>query len=128
MLRRVLLSQVPIALLFSVVALSATASAQMARSVTGNWQVQSTGDEFHSGTVSLTQQGTSVVGTYSGTGTGVHVSGKLSNGVMSGTWRGSNGAEAGWLTIFFRENGRGFNGEWGYHGRPPNGQLVGTRM
>jgi hypothetical protein len=125
MRRHTLLSQGSIALL-SVAALSTSANAQTS-DFTGDWQVTSTGDQFKSGTVHLTQSGSTIVGDYTGDGAGAHVSGKLTNGVLSGTWKGANGAESGWVTVFFRESGKGFNGEWGYHGRPPNGLLVGTK-
>jgi hypothetical protein len=125
MRRRTLLSQGSIALL-SLVALSTSANAQSS-DLTGDWQVTSTGDQFKSGTVHLQQSGSAIVGSYTGDGAGAHVSGKLTNHVMSGTWKGANGNESGWVTIFFRESGNGFNGEWGYHGRPPNGLLVGTK-
>jgi hypothetical protein len=125
MLRRSLLSQGSVALL-SFAALSTSANAQSSDH-TGDWQVTSTGDRFKSGTIHLQQSGSALVGDYTGEGVGGHVSGKLANNVMSGTWKGANGNESGWVTIFFREAGNAFNGEWGYHGRPPNGLLVGTK-
>lgn len=104
-------------------------SAQMmgTASVSGSYNVQSTGDIFQNGVVKLTQQGSTVVGTAPVKGGTLHFSGTLSNEKLSGTWRAANN-ETGWLTLYFNSNGQGFRGEWGYHGRSPNGDLVGTRI
>jgi hypothetical protein len=96
-------------------------------SVTGSYNVQATGDEFESGVARLTQQGSTVVGTVPAKGGTLHFSGTLSNEKLSGTWR-SVSNETGWLTLYFNSNGQGFRGEWGFHGRSPNGDLVGTRV
>ena len=105
-----------------------TIGAQMmgAKSLTGNWHVQATGDVFHKGTLHLTQQGATIVGSAPMASGVAQINGTLSNDKMSGTWRAAN-HETGWLTLNFTANGRGFNGEWGYHGHKPNGSIVGTR-
>ncbi len=116
--------------LLSFIALSSIASSQMGTTVlSGNWSVQSTGDQFTQGMVRLSQQGPTVVGRFTPSGgKPVDVDGKLNNNVLSGTFKVSGGGESGWITLFFSENARGFRGEWGYHGRPPNGLIVGRRM
>ncbi len=118
------------ATLLAVIALNSTASAQMSTTgLSGNWSVTSTGDQFQQGTVNLSQQGPTIVGRFTRTGgPPIDVDGKLNNNVLSGTFKVSGGGESGWITLFFSENGRGFRGEWGYHGRPPNGLIVGRRM
>jgi hypothetical protein len=116
--------------LLTVIALGSVASAQMSSTtgLSGNWSVTSTGDQFQQGTVHLSQQGPTIVGRFTrGSGRPIDVSGKLNNNVLSGTFQVSGGGESGWITLFFSENGRGFRGEWGYHGRPPNGLIVGRR-
>jgi hypothetical protein len=129
MLRRNFLSYASVLTLLSVFALGSIASAQMSTTaLSGNWTVTSTGDQFQQGTVRLSQQGATIVGRFTPSGgRSVDVDGKLNNNVLSGTFRVSGGGETGWITLFFAENGRGFRGEWGYHGRPPNGLIVGRR-
>lgn len=95
---------------------------------TGSYRIQVTGDVFISGTARLTQQGTRIVGTAPAQNGGtIQISGELTNNKLSGTWRSPKN-ETGWLTLWFTQNGRGLNGEWGYHGRSPNGSVVGTRI
>jgi hypothetical protein len=115
--------------LLIVIALGSVAFAQMSTTgLSGNWSVTSTGDQFQQGTVHLSQQGPTIVGRFTRSGgPPIDVSGKLNNNVLSGTFQVSGGGESGWITIFFSENGRGFRGEWGYHGRPPNGLITGRR-
>jgi hypothetical protein len=102
-------------------------SARAAMPIPGSWQVHSTGDQFHSGTLHLHRQGTTVVGNYEAENGTTQLTGKLVNDKLSGTWRDASG-ESGWLTLYVSETGSGFHGEWGYHGRPPNGDLVGQRI
>lgn len=95
---------------------------------TGSYRVQVTGDVFMSGTVRLTQQGSRIVGTGPAQNGGtIQISGELTNNKLSGAWRSPKN-ETGWFTFWFTQNGRGFDGEWGYHGRSPNGSVVGTRI
>jgi hypothetical protein len=95
--------------------------------VTGNWRLQVTGTVFSNGNSRLTQQGTRIVGTAQAQGGGtVNFSGTLDNNKLSGTWRSPKN-ETGWLTFWFNQNARGFEGEFGYHGREPDGSVVGTR-
>jgi hypothetical protein len=95
--------------------------------VTGNWRLQVTGTVFSNGNARLTQQGTRIVGTAQAQGGGqVNFSGTLDNNKVSGTWRSPKN-ETGWLTFWFNQNARGFEGEFGYHGREPDGSVVGTR-
>ncbi|MGA9274511.1 MAG: hypothetical protein WBV40_06700 [Candidatus Cybelea sp.] len=95
---------------------------------TGNFRVQVTGDVFVSGTARLTQQGTRIVGTLPAQSGGtIQINGQLTNNKLSGTWRSPKN-ETGWFTLWFTQNGRGLDGEWGYHGRSPNGSVVGTRI
>jgi hypothetical protein len=116
--------------LLVVIVLSGTASGQMSTTgLSGNWSVTSTGDQFQQGTVNLSQQGSTIVGRFTrAQGQPIDVSGKLTNNTLSGTFKVSGGGESGWITLFFSEDGKGFRGEWGYHGRPPNGLIVGRRM
>lgn len=117
-------------MLLTVVTPSSIATAQMMSqtSLSGNWSVSSTGDQFQEGTVHLSQQGPAVVGRFTRTsGRPIDVDGTLKNNTLSGTFKVSGGGESGWITLFFSDNGRGFRGEWGYHGRPPNGLIVGRR-
>jgi hypothetical protein len=95
--------------------------------LTGTYRVQATGDTLLVGNVRITQQGPTIVGSGQRSNGGVlQFSGKLTNLRLDGTWRAPNN-ETGWLTLNFNQNGRGFSGEWGYHGRKPNGNIVGTR-
>lgn len=104
-------------------------SAQMVGTpnLTGTYNVQATGDTLLVGNVRLTQQGTTIVGSgRTRAGGALQFSGKLTNLRLDGTWRSPNN-ETGWLTFNFNQNERGFSGEWGYHGRKANGNVVGTR-
>jgi len=129
MQRRHFITNASVATLAVVAGTTRATLAQMMSTtgLTGNWAVTSTGDEFHQGTLNLQQSGPTIVGKYTGTPKSGQVSGKLNNNVLSGTWKVANGGESGWLTLWFAENSKGFRGEWGYHGRPPNGQIIGTR-
>jgi hypothetical protein len=108
----------------ALIAFAWTASARASTPIPGNWHVHSTGDQFRSGTLHLHRQGTTIVGNYEAEKGTTQMTGKLVNDKLSGTWRDPSG-ESGWLTLNFSETGTGFQGEWGYHGRPSNGNLVG---
>jgi hypothetical protein len=95
-------------------------------SITGNYRLQVTGTVFGNGVANITQQGSRVVGTAPAPGGTVNFSGTLQNNKLSGTWRSPKN-ETGWLTFWFNQNARGFEGEFGYHGREPDGSVVGTR-
>jgi hypothetical protein len=111
--------------LSALFAIPAMAPAQMMGNVTGDWTVSSTGAQFHKGVMEFSQQGDVVVGHYKGTPNALQINGHITNAKLSGTWRTSSG-ETGWLTITFSGTGKGFSGEWGFHGRTPEGNLVGT--
>lgn len=112
---------------FAVPAHNAGAQMMGTPNLTGTYRIQATGDTLLAGNVQLTQQGSTVVGSGRGKNGGVmQFSGKLTNLRLDGTWRSPTN-ETGWLTLNFQQNGRGFSGEWGYHGRKPNGNIVGTR-
>jgi hypothetical protein len=113
--------------IFAVPTHNAGAQMMGTPNLTGTYSIQATGDTLMVGNVRLTQQGSKVVGSGKTKSGGVlQFSGDLTNLKLSGTWRGPTN-ETGWLTINFNQNGRGFSGEWGYHGRSPNGNIVGTR-
>lgn len=95
--------------------------------LSGAWQLHATGSQFQSGTLHLRQKGTTVVGYYESKIGTTQMSGKLVNDQLSGTWRDPTG-ESGWLTLNFSETGNSFDGEWGYHGRQPEGKMVGRLM
>lgn len=122
--RRILGGYALVALLLSIaVFLPAHSSAQLGPHIaTGDWSVKSSGPGFSSGTVHMVQQGYTIVG--NGAGKRLSFSGKLNNEKLSGTWRGPTG-ETGWLTLTFSQSFLSFNGEYGYHGRKPEGTLIG---
>lgn len=92
--------------------------------ITGVWQVRSGGEQFHSGTIHMSQSGYTVVGnTKMGAGM-MNFTGKLDNDTLSGKWKGPTG-ETGWLTFHFAPTFTSFNGEYGYNGRKPSGTVVG---
>lgn len=94
------------------------------RLITGDWSVQSAGQEFHKGIMHLTQQGYTVVGHVKGPKGTISLNGKLNNNVLSATWHGPSG-ETGWLTFNFAGTFLSFNGDYGYAGRKPSGQVIG---
>ncbi|MGZ3506630.1 MAG: hypothetical protein ACXVAW_19060 [Vulcanimicrobiaceae bacterium] len=94
------------------------------RFITGDWSVQSAGVEFHKGIMHLTQQGYTVVGHLKGPRGTISLNGKLNNNVLSATWHGPTG-ETGWLTFNFAPSFLSFNGDYGYAGRKPTGQVIG---
>ncbi len=115
------------AVIFAIPAYNAGAQMMGTPNLTGTYNIQATGDTLLVGTVRLTQQGSTVVGSgRTKSGGTLQFSGNLTNNKLDGTWRAPNN-ETGWLTINFQQNGRGFSGEWGYHGRKANGNIVGTR-
>ena len=112
-------------LVVSIAFLPAAVLAQMGpHMVTGVWQVRSGGEQFHSGTVHMSQTGYTIVGNSRMARGMMNFTGKLNNDTLSGTWRGPTG-ETGWLTLHFAPSFRSFNGEYGYHGRKPSGTMVG---
>jgi hypothetical protein len=96
--------------------------------LTGDYNITATGDSMLNGKMHLRQSQYTVVG-YLDTADGsrVQVNGKLNNQTLSGKWRGPTG-EVGWLTMNFLTTGRSFNGEYGYGGRKPNGEIAGRRL
>lgn len=72
----------------------------------------------------MVQQGYTIVGHGTGPKGQVSFSGKLHNDKLSGTWKGPTG-ETGWLTFNFASTFLALNGEYGYHGRNPEGTVVG---
>ncbi|HEY2474549.1 MAG TPA: hypothetical protein VGI19_07070 [Candidatus Cybelea sp.] len=114
--------------LLAVPARNVTAQGMGTPSATGDWHVEVTGDVFLSGTAHMTQQAARVVGTVPAKAGGtIQFNGTLTNDKLSGEWRSPKN-ETGWMTLFFTQSGNGFSGEWGYHGRSPNGSVVGTRV
>ena len=96
--------------------------------LTGDYNITATGDKMLNGTMHLRQSQYVVVGDIvTANGSKVQVDGKLANQTLSGKWRGPTG-EVGWLTLNFLTTGRSFNGEYGYGGRKPNGEIAGRRL
>ena len=101
-------------------------SAQAAApNITGNWKVEQSGYNGPSSTtLKLQQSGDNIVGTSS---SGNNFQGKFVNDTqIDATWHGPGGS--GWLTVYVTPNGHSFNGQWGYHGRGPNGTFVGNKF
>jgi hypothetical protein len=95
--------------------------------VSGLWNFKRTGgDAFFNGIVALTEQGETVVGSYSD-GTG-QWSGTFRPGthLLLGTWRDKRGD--GWIDLNFALDSRSLNGTWGVgaRGSAQSGSLVGS--
>ena len=96
--------------------------------VTGDWALQVSGDKLLVGTMHLTQVGDTVIGSAETSQGGIgQISGKLEDGKISGKWRSPKGA-TGWITLNFDSSLSSFNGDWGYGGRNPNGQIVAKKI
>ena len=96
--------------------------------LTGDYNITATGDKMLNGKMHLRQSQYVVVGDIvTPDGSKVQVDGKLNNQTLSGKWRGPTG-EVGWLTLNFLTSTRSFNGEYGYGGRKPNGEIAGRRL
>ena len=91
---------------------------------TGHWSTKLTdGADLHTGVISFTQVGSTVVGKSSNT----TINGTMvSDTKCNAKWNGPKGA--GWLTIYFSADGKSFQGTWGYNGRKANGSFVGKRI
>lgn len=113
-----------VALLLALLTPSVSQAQLSPRLITGDWSVQSAGAEFRKGILHLTQQGYTVVGHVKGPKGTISLNGKLNNNVLSGTWHGPTG-ETGWLTFNFASTFLSFNGDYGYAGRKPSGQVIG---
>ena len=73
----------------------------------------------------LTQQGTAVTGTYSGTNEG-KVKGTLAGNVLTGNWIGTG--DSGAFVLTFSADGKSFKGTWGMErSRTDGGPWTGTR-
>jgi hypothetical protein len=96
--------------------------------VTGDWRVQATGSQFILGNMHLAHVGDTLVGSaIAPSGKGVmQIHGTFAGSKVSGKWRGPTG-EVGWITLNFQGNST-FNGEWGYGGRPPSGNIVAHKI
>jgi hypothetical protein len=103
-----------------------TIAAHAALNVTGKYNVQlTTSQGLSTGTVTFNQVGSTVVGhgtaglnTWNGT--------LVSDTKMNGKWEGPKGA--GWMTVYFTADGKGFQGTWGYNGKKANGSFIGKRV
>lgn len=96
--------------------------------VTGDWALQVTGDRMLVGTMHLTQVGDTVIGSAETARGGVgQLTGTLQDGKISGKWRDPKG-DTGWITLNFDSTYSGFNGDWGYGGRNPNGAIVAKKV
>ena len=106
----------------------AVAQTNDSSNVTGDWALQVSGDKLLVGTLHLTQVGDTVIGSAETARGGVgQISGKLEDGKISGKWRAPKGA-TGWITMNFDSGLTGFNGNWGYGGRNPNGVIVAKKI
>lgn len=121
-----------LALGLALFALAAPVAAQQqmggSQSMTGDWKVQATGNEFLVGNLHLTEIGNTVVGSaVAANGKGVlQISGQLNGSTVTGKWRGPSG-NVGWITLHFHGMSA-LNGEWGYGGRSPNGTIVAQKI
>jgi hypothetical protein len=106
----------------------ATAQTNDPSNVTGDWALQVSGDRLLVGTLHLTQVGDTIIGSAETKSGGVgQLTGRLQNGAISGKWRDPKG-ETGWITLTFDSTFTGFNGDWGYGGRNPNGAFVAKKI
>jgi hypothetical protein len=91
--------------------------------VRGLWDMASSGEALTANTLSLQQQGPTVVGSYKGG----HLQGTLPRGslVLTGRWRDSRGS--GDLVFKFASDGKSFHGTWTRNGSG-NGSIIGKRV
>jgi hypothetical protein len=76
--------------------------------------------------LNLTQTGSTVMGTYSGTNEG-KVKGTLAGNVLTGNWLGAAN-DSGGFVLKFSTDGRSFTGTWGMGGsKTDGGPWVGAR-
>ncbi len=109
-------------------AATAAAAAAPAPGITGDWAVQATGDQLIVGMVHLTRVGDTIVGSSkTPDGSILQINGTMKDNVLSAKWRGPKG-NVGWMTLTFNDGMSGFNGNWGYGGRNPNGSIVGRQI
>lgn len=97
--------------------------------VTGDWKLQLTGDRFVVGTLHLTHVGDTLVGSAEAPNSAgiTQFTGHFKGGgQVDGTFRGPTG-ETGWITLMFQSDTT-MSGEWGYHGRTPNGHIVAQKI
>jgi hypothetical protein len=94
------------------------------KDTTGLWDATLTGQKAHQARLEFQQHGTSIVSTWPGG----HISGNVPRGTlkMNGMWQTENGS--GPIELTFSPDGNGFQGVWGYPGRPPKGRVLGTRV
>lgn len=118
---------------FSGIVMTRTAAvaqpAAPTQNVTGDWKIHVTGGKnFIVGDLHLSQVGSTLVGSGVAPGAAgvVQISGQLSGAKVSGKWRGPTG-EVGWITLNFHGDSA-FNGEWGYGGRGPAGDIVAQKI
>ena len=90
--------------------------------VKGLWQTASSSTDLSGGSLTLEQNGQTIVGTFKGG----HLQGALPRGssVMTGRWRGSRGT--GTIVLTFASDGNSFQGTWTL-GTAPGGRIVGKR-
>jgi hypothetical protein len=126
--RTISLRRLALALFFgvSIAALSSAAGVASPPTLTGTWNIQQSGlNGTTTGTVTMTQSGSGVVGQNAANGNGFTGT-FVTDSQINGKWHGSGGA--GWLTVYASANGHSLNGSWGYNGRPENGTFVGNRV
>lgn len=100
------------------------ALAQDTVNATGNWSVTPQFEVLLGSRVRLAQTGSTLEGTYDGTG---RIDGKFEPGSLQVDANWSDARGSGWMTIVFSADGRRFTGEWGHPGSKPSGSFVGTR-
>jgi hypothetical protein len=91
--------------------------------VTRDYKVATSGEYFTATDLHLIRHGEDVIGVYGENG---HISGKLVDNRVDGTWKDPRGT--GWLTLYLAADHKSFNGEWGYHGKKPEGKLIGQQL
>lgn len=91
--------------------------------VTRDYKVATTGEYFTRSDLHLIRSGDAVIGVYGENG---HISGKVVGNRVDGTWKDPRGT--GWLTLYLGSEEKTFDGEWGYHGKKPEGKLIGQQL
>jgi hypothetical protein len=113
-------------ILVTAIAALTTAALASAPNLSGQWTIEQSGlNGTSSSVVTLTQNGSAVVGSNAKNGNGFTGT-FVSDSKLNGTWKGPGGA--GWLTVYASPNGHSFNGTWGYNGKKANGSFVGNKV
>jgi hypothetical protein len=108
---------------FALTAVFTLGTARAALDVSGEYQLTAAGDYFTRSVVHLHQEGSTVIGDYEPYGS---LHGTMKDNILSATWNDRRGQ--GWLTFKFKLDSSGFEGDWGFNGKKPSGQLIGKKL